>query len=48
MTSMGRVSMKSIAGLKAKIYGMMNAAMARRVALSAVFMGGALAMAEPA
>ena len=38
----------SIAGLKAKIYGTMKAAIARREAFKAVFMGLDLAMAEPA
>ena len=37
-----------IAGLKAKIYGTMKAAIARREAFKAVFMGLDLAMAEPA
>ena len=41
-------SMNSIAGLKAKIYGTMKAAIARREAFKAVFMGLDLAMAEPA
>ena len=42
------VSMNTIAGLNARIYGTIKAATASRVALSAVFIGGAFAIAEPA
>ena len=48
ITSSGLVLMKSIALLNAKMYGTRNAAIASLVAFTAVFIGGALAMAEPA
>ena len=40
--------MNSIAGLMAKTNGMMNAAIARRVAVKPVFIGLPFAIAEPA
>ena len=49
ITTSGAVGlMKSIAGFMAMMYGTMNAAMARRLALNAVFIGPAFAMAAPA
>lgn len=48
ITSKALVSIKSMAGFRPKTYGTMKAAIARRVALIAVFIGEAPAMAEPA
>ena len=42
------VSINNIAGLNAKIYGTMNAAIARRDAFNAVFIGLDFAIADPA
>ena len=47
-TSYQTVSMNSIDGLKANTYGMINAAMASLVAITPVFMGLPLDIAEPA
>ena len=48
MLIIGLTFSNNIAGVNAKIYGTINAAIASLVALNAVFIGGAFAIAEPA